>query len=467
MDISIDTKRNGIDMSSGSLFKKIVAFSIPLMISGVLQLVYNAADVIIVGRYTGSLALAAVGSTGALINLIINIFMGLSVGVSVYVAQYYGAKDSENVSQVVHTAIGVSVIFGIITSIIGIGMSEVFLKAMKTPDEVLKYSVLYMRIYFTGMLATMVYNFGSSILRAIGDTKRPLIFLTISGLINVVLNLIFVIAFKMGVAGVAIATAISQIISAVLVILSLIMIEGPCRLKIREIKIYKDKLIKIMRIGIPAGLQGTIFSLSNVLVQSSVNSFGHYAMAGNTAASNLDGMIYMVTNSFYHASLAFTGQNIGAKKYDRIGRVLGVCVSLVTVVGLFVGGLVYFFGENLIKIYSPDNLNVIEYGMIRLRVTGLTYFLCGIMEVIVGSLRGMGYSMVPMIISMIGVCGVRIAWIYTVFAVYGTFYVLFLCYPSSWLITALIHLSCYIYAKKKLGNKVKYQEQISCITGQK
>lgn len=450
MGINVSANRNEMDMSSGSLFKKIIIFSIPLMISGVLQLAYNAADVIVVGRYAGSIALAAVGSTGSLINLIITAFMGLSVGVSVCVAQYYGAKDSENVSQVVHTAIGISVIFGIITSIIGISMAEVFLKAMGTPDEVLKYSVLYMRIYFMGMLATMVFNFGSSVLRAVGDTKRPLMFLTISGLINVMLNLIFVIKFNMGVAGVAIATVVSQIISAVLVVLCLIRFEGSCRLRLCDIKIHKDKLIKMMKIGIPAGLQGTIFSISNVLVQSSVNSFGQLAMAGNTASSNLDGLIYMATNSFYHASLAFTGQNVGAKKYERIGKVLRICIFFVTIIGLSLGTLLYIFGETLISIYSPDNMDVVKYGMTRLRVMGLTYFTCGIMEVIVGSLRGMGYSLTPMLVSVAGVCGIRIAWIYTIFAMNRTLEVLYLCYPASWIVTFSIHLICYAYVKKKL-----------------
>ncbi|NMB97331.1 MAG: MATE family efflux transporter, partial [Clostridiaceae bacterium] len=442
-NISKSDSNNEVDMSSGSLLKKIIVFSIPLMLSGILQLLYNAADTIVVGRYAGSTALAAVGSTGSLINLIINLFMGLSVGTSVLVAQYYGARDKKNVSEVVHTAIGASVIFGIITSIIGISMARLFLQAMGTPEEVIKHSTLYMRIYFAGMPASMVYNFGSSILRAIGDTKRPLVFLSISGIVNVVLNLIFVIVFGMGVAGVAIATIIAQIISAVLIILCLIKIDGCYRLKIHEIKIYRDKLVKIMKIGIPAGLQSSIFSLSNVIIQSSVNSFGKLAMAGNTAGSNIDGLIYIATNSFYHSSLAFTGQNVGAKKYERIGRVLGICIFLATAVGFSLGMLSYVFGKNLLSIYSPNDAQVIEYGMIRLRIMGLTYFTCGIMEVIVGSLRGMGVSLIPMFVTVIGVCGVRIGWIYTVFAMNRTLEVLYMSYPASWVATASIHLICY------------------------
>ncbi len=441
---------NEIDMSSGSLYKKVIYFSAPLMLSGILQLLYNATDVIVVGRFVGSTALAAVGSTSSLTNLIVNVFIGLSVGASVCVAQYYGAKEENNVSQVVHTAIGISVIFGFITGAIGIGMAGIFLRAMGTPEEVLKYSVLYMRIYFVGMPASMIFNFGSSILRAVGNTKKPFIFLTISGFINVILNLLFIIAFGMGVVGVALATVISQIISAVMVILCLIEYNGCCRLVIRDIKIYKDKLIKMMKIGIPAGLQGTIFSISNVLIQSSVNSFGQIVMAGNTAGSNLDGFIYMATNSFYHASLAFTAQNVGAKKYDRIGRVLGICILLTTVIGLSLGTLLNFFGKPLLRLYSPNDMDVVNYGLIRLYILGMTYFTCGIMEVTVGSLRGMGASIMPMFVSIAGVCGIRIAWIYTVFAMNRTLETLYLSYPASWVVTASIHLICFVYLKKRI-----------------
>lgn len=447
------TNKNEIDMSSGSLLKKITYFSIPLMLSGILQLLYNAADTIIVGRYAGSTALAAVGSTSSLISLIISLFIGLSVGSNVLVAQYYGAKDRKNVSEVVHTAIGSSTIFGVITGIIGISMARVFLQAMGTPEEVIDYSVLYMRIYFIGMPASMVYNFGSSILRAVGDTRRPLMFLTISGIVNVTLNLILVIVFNMGVAGVAIATVIAQVISAVLVVLCLIKSEGCYQLKMQDIRIHKHKLLKMMRIGIPAGFQSSIFSLSNVLIQSSVNSFGKLAMAGNTASSNIDGLIYIATNSFYHASLAFTGQNVGAKKYDRIGRVLGICISLAIVIGSFLGTLSYVFGETLIGIYSPNDLRVVEYGMIRLRIMGLTYFTCGIMEVIVGSLRGMGVSMIPLVMTIIGVCGIRIGWVYTVFAMNRTLEVLYLSYPASWIVTSIIHFISYVFVKRKLVRK--------------
>lgn len=446
----MNVSKNEIDMSTGSLPKKIIHFVIPLMLSGVLQLMYNAADVIVVGRYVGSTALAAVGSTGSLTNLIINMFIGLSVGASVIVAQYYGAKDAKNLSQVVHTAMGISAIFGIAASVIGISLAEVLLKAMGTPEDVLKHSVLYMRIYFAGMPASMLYNFGSSILRAVGDTKRPFIYLTITGLINVILNMTFVLVFDMGVAGVAYSTIIAQAISAVLVIQCLLRSDRPYRLRIREIKIYKDKLLQMMKIGIPAGLQSSIFSISNVLIQSSVNSFGELAMAGNTASSNIDGLIYISTNAFYHASLAFTGQNVGAKKYERIGHVLALCLAFTTIVGLSLGILSYIFGESLLSIYSPGNEEVVKYGMIRLTILGLTYFTCGIMETLVGSLRGMGVSILPMLVSVAGVCGIRIVWIYTIFAWNRTPAMLYLSYPASWVVTSSIHFICYLYVKKKL-----------------
>lgn len=453
------TAKNEIDMSTGSLPKLIIRFVIPQMLSGILQLLYNAADTIVVGRYVGSTALAAVGSTGSLTNLIINLFVGLSVGASVAVAQYYGARDYKNVSQTVHTAMGISVIFGVIASVIGISMAEILLRYMGTPEEVLPYSAIYMRIYFAGMPASMVFNFGSSILRAVGDTKRPFIFLSISGLINVILNLVFVMVFDMGVAGVALSTIIAQLLSAVLVVLSLLRSEGSYKLILREIRIYKDKLLRMMRIGIPAGLQSSIFSISNVLIQSSVNSFGELAMAGNTAASNIDGLIYIACNSFYHASLSFTGQNVGAKKYDRINRILGICVTYAIIIGSVLGVLSYVFGETLLGFFSPDNAQVIQYGMIRLSIMGLTYFLCGVMETLVGSLRGMGASILPMIISVMGVVGVRIGWIYTFFAWNRTLRTLYLSYPASWVITSAAHFICFLIFKKRLMAKAKLEVQ--------
>ena len=439
-----------IDMCNGPLFTKIIIFSVPLILSGVLQLLYNAADVIVVGRYAGSTALAAVGSTGSLTNLIISIFMGLSVGVSVAIAQYYGAEEWENVSQVVHTAIATSIISGILLSIIGIVLAETLLTAMDTPGDVLGQSTLYMRIYFAGMPASMIFNFGSSILRAIGDTKRPLIFLTISGIVNVVLNLVFVIAFGMGVAGVAVATVISQVISAVLIIICLMQFDGSCRLRLKDIKIHRDKFVRIMKIGLPAGLQGTVFSISNVLIQSSVNSFGSVVMAGNSAAVNIEGFIYIAMNAVYNAALTFTGQNVGAKKYKRVKYVLGICILFVSAVGIGLGLSALTFGETLLGIYAPGNAEVIRYGMIRLVVITSTYFTCGLMDVFVGMLRGMGTSLIPMLISIFGVCGIRIVWIYTIFAQHRDLKTLYVSYPVSWIITGSLHLICFLILSRKL-----------------
>jgi len=446
-------KNHEIDMCNGPLLGKIIIFSIPMILSGILQLLYNAADVIVVGRYSGSTALAAVGSTGSLTNLIISLFMGLSVGTSVTIAQYYGAGDWKNVSRVVHTSVATSFICGIFVSIIGIFMAEKFLIAMDTPYDVLDQAALYMRIYFIGVPASMVYNFGSSILRAAGDTRRPFIYLSLSGLVNVVLNLFFVIVFNMGVAGVAWATVISQVLSAVLIITCLTQFNGPCRLVLKDIKIYRDKLWEIVKIGLPAGLQGSIFSISNVLVQSSVNSFGSAVVAGNSAASNIEGFIYVSMNAIYNTALTFTGQNTGAKKYNRINRILGICLSTVFVIGFGMGMLVLVFGRQLIGIYAPNNIEVIKYGMNRLSVITKTYFLCGMMDVMVGMLRGMGKSFMPMVVSVVGVCGIRISWIFIVFAQNRDLTTLYLSYPVSWFATFLIHFITYFIIKKRIEAK--------------
>lgn len=446
-------KNYEIDMLNGPLLGKIILFSIPMILSGILQLLYNAADVIVVGRYSGSTALAAVGSTGSLTNLIISLFMGLSVGTSVAVAQYYGAGDWKNVSQVVHTSVATSFISGILVSILGICMAETFLMAMDTPVDVLPQAALYMRIYFVGVPASMVYNFGSAILRAAGDTRRPFIYLSISGLVNVILNMLFVIVFRMGVAGVAWATVISQVLSAVLIIICLMQFNGPCRVFLKEIKIWPDKLWKIIKIGLPAGLQGSIFSISNVLIQSSVNKFGSAVVAGNSAASNIEGFIYVSMNAIYNTALTFTGQNTGAKKYNRINRILGICLSTVFVIGFGMGMLVLVFGRQLIGIYAPNNIEVIKYGMNRLSVITKTYFLCGMMDVMVGMLRGMGKSFMPMVVSVVGVCGIRISWIFIVFAQNRDLTTLYLSYPVSWFATFLIHFITYFIIKKRIEAK--------------
>ena len=437
-----------MDMCSGPLLSKILVFSIPLMLSGILQLLFNAADIIVVGRFTGNEALAAVGSTSALINLIINLFIGVSVGTNVVAARYYGARDADGVSETVHTAILTALVGGVFLIFVGIFLAKPMLEWMGTPEDVINLSVLYMRIYFVGMPAFMVYNFGAAILRAIGDTKRPLYFLTLSGVINVVFNLIFVIVFKLGVAGVALATIISQAISAVLVLLCLIKTEGPCHLDLHHLKFHKRTLAAMLRIGLPAGLQGAIFSISNVLIQSSVNSFGSLVMAGNTAASNIEGFVYNAMNSIYQTSLSFTSQNMGAKQFKRVDKILLECLLVVAVVGIVLGNGAYIFGDKLLGIYSSDP-QVIQYGLIRMGFVSATYFLCGLMDVMVGSIRGLGYSIMPMLVSLTGACLFRVIWIFTIFQWDKTLECLYVSYPISWILTASVHLLCYLLVRKK------------------
>ncbi len=432
-----------IDMCNGPLLGKILRFSIPLMFSGILQLLFNAADIVVVGQFVGKESLAAVGSTGALNNLIVNIFLGLSIGSSVLVARYYGAQNWKKVHEVVHTSMLVSAVSGVILIFLGISLASLLLEAMGTPEDVLNQAVLYMRIIFAGMPAMMVYNFGAAILRAVGDTRRPLIFLLIAGIINVVLNLFFVIVFHMGVAGVALATVISQCISAALVVVCLIRSSGPYKLYLKNLSISKGMLLQIAKIGLPAGIQGAVFSISNVLIQSSINSFGSVAVAGNTAASNIEGFVYTSMNSLYQASLSFTSQNIGARKTHRIVPVLLQCLGCVVVIGVTMGTLAYVFGSQLLSIYSSES-EVIEYGLGRLGVICTTYFLCGIMDVTCGSIRGMGYSVTPTIVSLTGACGLRILWILTIFQMNRSLFSLYLSYPVSWAITFAAHMTCFI-----------------------
>lgn len=431
-----------MDMCHGPLLSKILIFTIPLMLSGILQLLFNAADIVVVGQYAGNTALAAVGSTGSLINLLTNVFIGLSVGSNVLVARYYGAKNQQATSETVHTSILLSLISGIFLAFIGILLAKPLLTLMGTPDDVLSQAALYMRIYFLGMPVMMLYNFGSAILRAIGDTKRPLYFLAFSGMVNVVLNLYFVIFLHLGVAGVALATVISQCLSAILIVLCLMREEGACHLALHKLHITKDQFFLILQVGLPAGLQGAIFSISNVLIQSSINSFGSTAMAGNTAAANLEAFIYTAMNSLYQTNLSFTSQNFGAKKYPRIHKILWLCLGLVIVVGFSMGGLTYLFGHQLLGIYTSD-IEVIEYGLKRMAVICTTYYLCGMMDVMVGSLRGLGYSIMPMMVSLMGACGLRIVWIFTVYQWHRSLFMLYISYPITWMITFSAHVICY------------------------
>lgn len=442
-----------MDMCSGPLLKKILIFTIPVMASGILQLLFNATDIIVVGRYAGKESLAAVGSTTALINLIINLFVGLSVGANVITAKYYGAGKEKDVSETVHTAILTAVISGIILVIIGIILATPLLKLMDSPEDVLGKSALYLKIYFLGMPAMMLYNFGSAVLRAIGDTKRPLYYLILSGSVNVCLNLISVICFGMGVAGVGIATVVAQYISAAMVVRCLIKEDGSYGINLSELRLTGSKLKEIMFVGIPAGMQGVVFALSNVLIQSSINSFGSIAMAGNTAASNIEGFIYISMNSYNQTAISFTSQNIGGKKIERVGKILLICIGLVSMFGIILGFGAYFAGNTLLHIYSSD-MEVIHYGLMRMRVICLTYFTCGIMDVFAGSVRGMGYSVMPMIISLIGACGLRIVWIYTIFKAHHTLTTLYISYPVTWVITICAYIVCYTICIKKVKSKL-------------
>ena len=437
-----------IDMCNGPLLGKILLFSIPLMLSGVLQLLFNAADIIVVGRFVGHQALAAVGSTGSLINLLVNVFIGLSVGTNVMVANYYGAKKYEQVRETVHTSVLTSLVCGCALIAAGVLLAAPLLSLMGTPDDVLEQATLYMRIYFAGMPVILLYNFGAAILRAIGDTRRPLYFLLFAGVINVLLNLFFVIQLHLGVAGVALATVLSQAVSAGLIVRTLLKSEGCFQLELRKLKIYPERLRQMIRIGLPAGMQGAIFSISNVLIQSSINSFGSVAMAGSTAASNIEGFVYTSMNALHQTALSFTSQNYGAGKTDRINRILLLCLGCVTVVGLVLGNCAYFFGHQFLGIYSSDP-EVISYGLIRMSYIAVPYFLCGIMDVMVGSLRGLGYSIMPMLVSLTGACGLRILWIFTAFQWFRSLDTLFISYPISWGLTAAVHMLCYFFAIRK------------------
>ena len=443
-----------IDMCNGPLLGKIMLFTLPLMLSGILQLLFNAADVVVVGRFAGNEALAAVGSTGALTNLLVNLFIGLSVGANVLVARYYGGRQEEEVSRTVHTSMLVSGVGGMILTLLGITAAKPLLLLMDTPENVIGHSVLYMRIYFVGMPVMLVFNFGSAILRAIGDTRRPLFYLIIAGIINVVLNLFFVIALHLGVAGVALATVISQCVSTALIVRCLMRTQGCFQLCLSKLHMDWDKFRKIAAIGLPAGIQGSLFSISNVLIQSSVNSFGSVAMAGNTAGSNVEGFVYTAMNSVHQTAVSFTGQNLGGRRYDRIRVIMLECVLFVSVIGLVLGNGAVLLGDGILGFYSSDP-EVIHYGLQRMRIICAPYFICGLMDVLVGCIRGLGYAVMPMLVSLLGACVFRVIWIYTVFQWDRTLHTLYRSYPISWSVTAAAHLVCFIVVYRKLKNKGK------------
>ena len=454
MTKEVQANKYEIDMCNGTIMDKLISFSLPLMLSGILQLLFNAVDIVVVGRFTGSQALAAVGSTTALINLFINLFIGVSLGANVLAARYYAAGKQKEMSETVHTAMLFALISGCVMVLAGLFFSRGALELMDTPDDVISQAALYMKIYFMGMPFFMLYNYGAAILRAVGDTKRPLLFLVISGAANAALNLLLVIVFSMGVAGVAVATVISQCISCVMVLSCLIRTESSYQLSLKKLRIRPAYLLQIFQVGIPAGIQSTVITFSNVLLQSSVNSFGSTAMAGYTAANNIFGFLYTSINSVSQACMSFTSQNYGAGKKKRMDLVLRDCLILTVVIGLLMGGGAYLFGPELLHIYTSDEA-VIACGMEILLYTTVTYFLCGIMDLIPGALRGMGRSAVPMLLSVIGTVGTRIIWIYLIFPAHSSLAVLFISYPVSWLATIIMQAACFFFVRRNVHSKMK------------
>ena len=445
----MSAKSYEIDMCNGPLGGKIIKFALPLMFSSMLQLLFNAADVIVVGRFAGSEALAAVGSTGSLVNLLLNLFVGMSVGANVVVARALGAKNRYGANNAVHTSILLSLIGGVIIGIIGMVFAKPLLKLMSFPENVIDLSAVYMRVYFAGMPAVLLYNYGSAILRAIGDTKRPLVILLLAGILNVGLNLFFVINLHMSVAGVALATIISQILSAVLVLRCLAKGSGIIKFEFKKLKMHKQSFLKILKIGIPAGLQGMVFSFSNIVLQSTINTFESDVMAGNAASGNIEGFIYVAMNSFYQAAITFTGQNMGAGQYKRIPKILKWCYTYCTAISIVLISLTVVFSRQLLEIYTSSE-PVIEAGMIRLKYVCGPYVLCGLMEVSLGVLRGMGLSLLPTIVSILGACGLRLLWIAFVFPMFNTINAVYAVYPVSWSVTVAAHVVCIIISYKRL-----------------
>jgi len=438
-------------MTTGAIFPKLVRFALPLILSSILQLLFNAADIVVVGRYAGDNSLAAVGSTSSMVNLLVNFFIGLGVGCNVVAANFLGAGKKEELNKTVHTTMILSVIGGIILTFIGIIFSRQILILMASPKEVLPLSTLYLKVFFGGVTATVVYNFGAALLRAKGDTKRPLYILLVAGVINVVLNLIFVICFNMDVAGVAFATVLSQVFAAICVIVILTHEDEEFRLDFKKLRIDNAILLRIIKIGLPAGFQGMLFSFSNMVIQSSVNSFGATFVAGNSAAQSIEGFIYISMNSFAQATLTFAGQNMGAHKFDRIKKVVGIAEGIVIFVGLFMGLSALFFGRSLLGIYS-SNPEVIDAGMLRLKIILMTYFTCGMMDSMASAIRGVGHSIMPMIVTMVGACGLRMVYLFTFFRIerFHTFQSIFYSYPLSWVVTFSFLTISFIWIMRKL-----------------
>lgn len=437
-----------IDMCNGTIMDKLISFSFPLMLTSILQLMFNAVDIIVVGRFGGSQSLAAVGSTTALINIFTNLFIGISLGANVLAARYYAAERDKEMSEAVHTAIALALISGIIMAFVGVGASRFALTLMGTPDDVIQLSVLYMRIYFMGMPFFMLYNYGAAILRAVGDTKRPLFYLVAAGLANVALDLLLVVVIPLNVAGVAIGTVASQMISCILVLHCLYKSEGSYQLRFSRLTIKPAHLKLIFQVGIPAGIQSTVINFSNALLQSSVNSFGSTAMAGYTAANNIIGFLYAAVNAITQACMSFTSQNYSVRKQKRMDRVLINCIILSVGVSAVMGVGAYLFGSRILRIYTSE-ADVIQCGLEVLSITTVPYFLCGIMDLFPGAMRGMGHSGVPMILSVIGTVGTRIVWVYWFFPSHRSLHFLFISYPASWMFTIIMQAVCFYFVRKQ------------------
>lgn len=447
-------------MLEGPLLSGVILYTIPIILTSVLQLLFNAADLIVVGKFCGSVSVGAVGATGSLTALMVNLFVGLSVGAGVAVAHGIGSRDDIQISNAVHTAVPLALVGGVILTVVGLTLSRPMLVLMGTPENTLPLSAVYMKIYFCGITFTVVYNFCAAILRAAGDTKSPLIFLSIAGVINVVLNVFFVTVFHMNVAGVALATTISQGVAAVLVVWALMHRTDACRLELRKLRFHKQQLLKIIRIGLPAGIQSSLFSISNVIIQSSINSFGDVFVSGNAAAANLESFLYATLNSFHQTAVNYVGQNVGARQYRRANNTVWICQCCVLVLGITMGTLIWKFGETLLGIYITDSAEAISYGIIRFTYVTLPYFLLGLLDVSTGGLRGYGQSVGPMIISVLGICGIRVLWIFTVFQLpaFHSPKWLYLSYPISWVVTLAVQMVLFFRVRSKfLQNSTEKQ----------
>lgn len=454
-----------MDMCSGPLFRKILIFALPIMAMNILELLFNTADMVVVGRFSGSDALAAVGATGSLINLIVNLFMGLSVGTSVVVAQDYGAGQPDAVSRSVHTSIAISIIGGLVVMVAGIGLCKPLLYMMGTPEDIFALAELYMKIYFIGVPALMVYNFCAAILRAVGDSRHPMYYLITAGIVHVIFNLFFVIVLHMSVEGVACATVISQYLSVLLILICLYRYDGAIRFIPRQLlHIDRNKLRDIVKIGLPAGLQGLLFSISNVLIQSAVNSFGSTMIAASSAAANVESYVGTTMNAYYNAAITFTGQNMGAKKYDRIDTVAKVCTTLIFATWILLSGAILLFGRSLLAIYTSDP-EVVDLGMLRMNVMMVAYFTCGTMNVYPGLTRGMGHSVLPMLCTLIGACLMRIVWLATFFTWHPTVIMLFVCYPITWALAGLGQAGSFLYVRGQIRRHAAVEGQLSIGNG--